>query len=292
MKMQSRPVAIIEGLLVTIIWASSFVFVKMGLAYMGPLTIAGLRYFIGFLILLPFLARRLRGLRGLPPRLWVRLFAIGITAYTIANGAAYLSLRYLPAVTLSFLMNLGPLLVLFAGVVWLKEIPTRWQVIGVAITIAGTALFFSPGLGAGELLGMAIAAVGMISFATFGILAREVAKDGHVDTLSRTAIPLAIGGGLLLLIAFPLEGLPAMTLNGWAIILFLAFVNTALAYVLYHHTVQVLTALEMNVMLNLCPLGAALLAWFLLGETLTSIQLVGIVIVVSGVTLVQQMRSR
>ena len=66
MKVQSHSVAIIEGLLVTIIWASSFVFVKMALAYMGPLTIAGLRYFIGFLILLPFLAPRLRGLRGLP----------------------------------------------------------------------------------------------------------------------------------------------------------------------------------------------------------------------------------
>ena len=292
MKMQSHPVAIIEGLLVTIIWASSFVFVKMALAYAGPLTIAGFRYFIGFLILLPFLRQRRPMLRHLSPRLWVRLFALGITAYTIANGAAYLSLRYLPAVTLSFLMNLGPLLVLFAGVVWLKEIPTRWQAVGVAITIAGTALFFSPGLRSGETLGMAIAAVGMISFVTFGILAREVAKDGDIDTLSRTAIPLAIGGGFLLLIALPLEGLPTIAVKGWAIILFLAFVNTALAYVLYHHAVQVLTALEMNVMLNLCPLGAALLAWFLLGETLTSIQLVGIVIVVSGVTLVQQMRSR
>ncbi len=292
MKVQSHSVAIIEGLLVTIIWASSFVFVKMALAYMGPLTIAGLRYFIGFLVLLPFLAPRLRGLRGLPPRLWVRLLAIGITAYTIANGAAYLSLRYLPAVTLSFMMNLGPLLVLFAGVVWLREIPTRLQAVGVTVTLAGTALFFSPGLSSGEPLGLAIAAVGMISFVTFGILARGLAKDGDIDTLSRTAIPLAIGGGFLLLIALPLEGVPAMTLNGWAIILFLAFVNTALAYVLYHHTVQVLTALEMNVLLNLCPLGAGLLAWFLLGETLTAVQILGLLVVVFGVTLVQQMRPR
>ena len=292
MKMQSHPVAIIEGLLVTIIWASSFVFVKMALAYMGPFTIAGLRYFLGFLILLPFMVPRLRALRGLPPRLWIRLIIIGIVAYTIANGAFYLSLRYLPAVTLSFVNSLGPLLVLFAGVVWLQEIPARLQVIGVAICLVGGALFFSPGLRGGEPLGMAIGAVGMISFVAFGILAREVARDRHIDALSRTAIPLAVGGVSLLLIAIPLEGVPTLTLNGWAIVLWLALVNTTLAYVLYHHALQELTALEMNVLLNLCPLGAALLAWLLLGETLTPVQILGMIVVIFGVTLVQQMRPR
>jgi len=50
-----RAVAIIEALLATFIWASSFVFVKMILPDVGPLTIAGLRYFLGFLFLLPFM---------------------------------------------------------------------------------------------------------------------------------------------------------------------------------------------------------------------------------------------
>jgi drug/metabolite transporter (DMT)-like permease len=292
MKMQSHPAAIIEALLVAIIWASSFVFVKMALAYMGPFTIAGLRYFLGFLILLPFMVPRLRALRGLPPRLWIRLIVIGIVAYTIANGAFYVSLRYLPAVTLSFVNSLGPLLVLFAGVVWLQEIPARLQVIGVVICLVGGALFFSPGLRGGEPLGMAIAAIGMISFVAFGILAREIARDRHIDALSRTAIPLAVGGVSLLLIAIPLEGLPTLTLNGWAIVLWLALVNTSLAYVLYNHSLQELTALEMNVLLNLCPLGAALLAWLLLGETLTAVQILGVIVVIFGVTLVQQMRPR
>ena len=292
MKMQSHPIAIIEGLLVAIIWASSFVFVKMALAYMGPFTIAGLRYSLGFLILLPFMVPRLRALRGLPPRLWIRLIIIGIVAYTIANGAFYLSLRYLPAVTLSFVNSLGPLLVLFAGVVWLQEIPARLQVIGVVISLVGGALFFSPGLRGAEPLGIAIGAIGMISFVAFGILARGVARDRHIDALSRAAIPLAVGGVSLLLIAIPLEGLPPLTVNGWAIVLWLALVNTTVAYVLYHHSLQELTALEMNVLLNLCPLGAALLAWLLLGETLTAVQILGMMVVIFGVTLVQQMRPR
>ena len=48
-----RIAALLEALLATIIWASSFVLVKMILSNIGPLTIAGLRYFLAFLILLP-----------------------------------------------------------------------------------------------------------------------------------------------------------------------------------------------------------------------------------------------
>ena len=44
-----RVAAIIEALLATIIWASSFVLVKMILPDIGPLTIAGLRYFLASL---------------------------------------------------------------------------------------------------------------------------------------------------------------------------------------------------------------------------------------------------
>jgi len=49
----------------------------------------------------------------------------------------------------------------------------------------------------------------------------------------------------------------------------------------------VLTALEMNVLLNLSPLGTAVLAWFLLDERLGVIQIIGIVAVIVGVALVQ-----
>ena len=39
--------------------------------------------------------------------------------------------------------------------------------------------------------------------------------------------------------------------------------------------------------MNLCPLGAAALAWALLGERLAPVQLLGVIVVVVGVTLVQ-----
>ena len=133
-KVHPRPLAISEAILATAIWASSFVIVKIALPHMGPLTIAALRYFLAFLLLLPFTAtRNKKVIHSISSHLWIRLFIIGISAYAIGNGALFWGLKYLPATTVSFLMSISPLLILFAGTIWLKEMPTRWQITGVII---------------------------------------------------------------------------------------------------------------------------------------------------------------
>lgn len=282
----SHTTALILGLIATTLWASSFVLVKMALPHMGPLTIGGLRYFLGFIILLPLLLKR-RTQKVSPHRPWLLLLAIGLSSYTIGNGASFWALEYLPATTASFTLSTIPLFMLVIGAARLGEIPNRRQVFGVLLGLAGALLFFSPGLGPGEPLGLAIAGIGLVGFITFGALGRLVARQQTVGTVALTAFPLAFGGGALLLLAAPIEGLPVAPLGTWLIVLWLAVVNTALAYILYNHALQTLTALEMTVMLNLSPIGTALLAWLLLGEQLVPVQIIGIVIIVTAAYLVQ-----
>ncbi len=133
--------------------------------------------------------------------------------------------------------------------------------------------------------------VGLVAFSAFGVLGREVARDRKVSTLLLTALPLAIGGVSLLLIGVPLEGLPHMTMTAWGLVVWLAVINTALAYVIYYNALKVLTALEMNVLLNITPLLTAIWAWFLLGEQLTTVEWVGMLVAVVGIGLVQQRRK-
>ena len=287
MKPSPRLAAILEALLVSIIWASSFVVVKLGLDDLGPLTIAAFRYFGAFLILLPFLARRLPDIWRITPRLWLSLLVAGLSSYTIGNGAMFMALKYLPATTVSFMMSVTPLLVLFSGVIWLREMPTRWQVVGVFTSLTGSVLFFFRGLAGGELRGLVFALLGTLAFTVFALVGRAMARD-RMHTLILTAIPLGLGGGALLAVALPFEGLPVMTPRAWMVVIWLALINTALGYVLYNHALRILQALEMNIMLNLTPLGTALLAWMFLGERLSPLQWAGMLIVILGVFLVQQ----
>ncbi len=279
-------------MVVTAIRASSIVVVKIGLTYLGPLTSAGLRYSLAFLLLLPFLAPRMRGLHALPRSAWARLILIGLCSYTLASGALTWGLVYIPATMSSVLMSLIPLVVLVISGIWLNEVPSGHQLLGVAIGVVGSGLYFSPGLRSGQPVGIAIVLFGVVGYALFAVLGRQMAKDQGIDLLALTAIPLAVGGASLLFIALPLEGLPTLSTSAWAIVLWLALVNTALANLLYNHTLRSLTALEMSVMLNLAPLVTALLAWLVLQESLTEPQIAGLAVVVVGVMLVQQPATR
>ncbi len=283
-----RTVAIAECLLVTLIWASSFILVKKALLHLGPLTIAGLRYWGGALLLFPLFLHNHKAAPSLSRAAWIQLSLIGVSAYTVGNGALFWSLQYLPATTVSLLMSLLPVLILVLGALWLKEIPSLGQMLGVLISVGGSVLFFSQRPQADEWRGFFIIVIAMAGFTLFAVLGRALARDTALDTLSRTTIPLAIGGGLLLLIAFFIEGCPTFTLTGGAIVGWLALVNTALAYLLYNHALQTLPALEMNMLLNLAPLGTALLAWLLLAEQLQGLQIVGMITMLGGVILVQQ----
>jgi len=76
---QSHMRPVLQALLVTFLWSTSFIIIKWGLAEIPPLTFAGLRYSIAFLALLPLaLAPKYRNqLKNLTATQWVKLASLG-----------------------------------------------------------------------------------------------------------------------------------------------------------------------------------------------------------------------
>ena len=284
---RARYLAIVEALFTTLIWSSTFIIVKLGLETMGPLTIAGFRYMIGGLVLLPVVLLRKRTNTPISKSIWIRLILIGVSSYSIANGALFWGLKFVPATTGSFMLSLVPILVLAGGALFLQEKPTCWQVLGVSISFLGSGLFFSTGLLPGQPRGMLIISLGLFGFMTFGLLGRSIARERQLDPLRLTTLPLLIGGFLSFLLAIIIEGIPHLSGASIIIVFWLAVINTALGYLLYNHALQELTALEVNMILNLSPFFTALLGWIFLGERIALIQLAGMLIMITGVILVQ-----
>jgi drug/metabolite transporter (DMT)-like permease len=283
----TRFIAIVEAFLVTIILGSTLVLVKLVLRDIGPLGITALRYSLAFVLLFPFLLVR-KGFGKYSKRLWGRFILLGISFYVIGNGALYIGLKFIPATTGSLLLNFVPLLVMISGFFFLREIPTKVQLVGLAVAIIGSGIFFSPGLRPGEALGVLIVVIGLIGNATFDIIGREVQREGLTDTLTLTAIPLGVGSLVLLPAAFLLEGLPEAPGPSWLVIFLLAAINTAGVYALMNHALRVLAAFQMATMLILTPLLTALWAWILLDERLEVVQLLGMLVMVVGVLLVER----
>ena len=82
--------AILQALLVTTLWSTSWVLVKIGLEDIPAVTFAGLRYFLAFLILIPvfLLSKKVTPLRSLSRSNWLSLAILGFLYYTIARKDA------------------------------------------------------------------------------------------------------------------------------------------------------------------------------------------------------------
>src|SRR5512142_3029879 len=112
MKPPTRFAAILLAVLVTFFWSTSWVFIKLGLrGDLPPITFAGLRYTLASLCLAPVVLRNpihRDVFHRIPRRQWILLVLLGLVFYTIAQAAQYVSLAYLPAVTVNLLLNLCP----------------------------------------------------------------------------------------------------------------------------------------------------------------------------------------
>jgi drug/metabolite transporter (DMT)-like permease len=293
MRWSPRAVATLVALLVTLLWSSSYILVKIGLQELPPLTFAGLRYFIGFVSLLAL--HRLQGgplPTGLPRRTWRALIALGIVAFAIAPAAIFLSLSLLPVITANLVFQAGiPILVAFSGGLLLGERTTRRQWLGVALTVLGVYLTFPAQLAGSEVAGILLALLAAAAGAASNLLTRYVMRDSHLRALDVTMITVGIGSVLLLAVGVAVEPTPTFSRTTILLLLWLGIVNTALAFTLWNFAMRTLRALEAGVIATAQVIEVTLLAWWLLDEPLSPARLVGALIIVAGVILVQAPRG-
>jgi drug/metabolite transporter (DMT)-like permease len=286
----SHWTAVGQALLVTFLWSTSYVLVKIGLVEIPAITFAGLRYFLAFLVLLPFFFRQGQAatLRTLTRQDWVRLAVLGLLFYAITQGTNFVGLSYLPTVTVSLLLSFSPVVVALLGILILREQPRWRQWLGIGLCMIGAFLYFYPlVLPYGQAIGIAIVLLGVLANAFSSILGREVNRAGNIPPLTVTVVSMGIGALVLLVSGLALQGLPQLSLTNWAIILWLAVVNTAFAFTLWNHTLRTLSAMESTVINNTMLIQIAVLAWLFLGESLSGQEIVGMVVAAVGAFLVQ-----
>jgi drug/metabolite transporter (DMT)-like permease len=286
--------AVLQALLVTVLWSTSWVLIKIGLEDIPALPFAGLRYMLAFLFLLPLALRsgQLAALRRLRAGMWLRLVLLGLLFYTVTQGAQFLSLVYLPAMTTSLLLSFTTILVALLGIVLLREQPTSMQWAGTGIYLAGVLAYFYPlTLPSGEVLGLIVACVGVLANALSSILGRDVNRSAELEPMAITVVSMGTGAVVLLAGGIAVQGLPPLTLTHWAIILWMAVVNTAFAFTLWNRTLQTLSAMESSIINNTMLFQIAVLAWLFLDEPLGWRQVLGMVLAALG-TLLVQLRSQ
>lgn len=293
MKNHRHLQAILLALLVTFLWSTSFVIIKIGLDEIPPLTFAGLRYTIAFIFLLPFAFTKsnLSVIKNLEKKDWLKLVLLGFLFYAFTQGTQFVGLTLLPAVTVSLWLNFTPLVVAVMAIFLINEYPIKIQWSGVILFILGIIAYFFPvALSENQESGLIVMTVGVLANSASAVLGRNINRAARINPIVVTIISMGIGSIILLFVGIVLQGLPEISFQNILYLLWLAIINTALAFTVWNYTLQKLSAMESSIINGTMLIQIAVLAWIFLGEVITIQEGIGMLIAACGAMFVQLRR--
>lgn len=290
MKTRSHLKAILLALLVTFLWSTSFVIIKIGLAEIPPLTFAGLRYSIAFIFLLPFAFTKKNSvvIKSLNKKDWVKLVLLGLLFYAFTQGTQFIGLSLLPAVTVSLWLNFTPLIVAVMAIFLLREIPSVLQWSGVILFILGIITYFFPvDLSENQVTGLVVMTIGVLANSSSAVLGRNINREANINPVVVTVISMGVGSVILMISGIVIQGLPSISIENILFLLWLAIINTALAFTIWNLTLRTLSAMESSIINGTMLIQIAVLAWIFLDETISVQEGIGMLIAACGVVMVQ-----
>ena len=271
--------AVVMVLLAAVMWGTTGTARALGAPDASPLAVGAVRIAIGGAVLVAIaLARRTLFATRWPPVAAV-LAALAVAVYQLSFFAGVAR----AGVAVGTILAIGSAPA-FAGLLsWvaLRERPTTRWLVATAVAVVGLALLVLPASAAtSDPLAVVLPLTSGAGYALYATVSKRLLRAG--DSVAVAAI--AFGGGALLLIPVLLVSDLGWLreMRGAAAALELGLVATVAAYLLF---TRALTHLPVSwgATLSLAePLTASLLGMLLLGETLSSIQLVGGALVAFG----------
>jgi drug/metabolite transporter (DMT)-like permease len=200
----------------------------------------------------------------------------------------FVALAHLPAVTVNLLWSFSSTTVALFSILLLDERPTFFQWLGVAVAIFGAVIYFYPvSFPKSYRVGLVASSIGILANTGASILGRDINRSGELHPLLVTVISMGIGSIALLITGIYVQGLPSIELKGWAIIVWLSVVNTAIAFTLWNYTLRTLSATESSVINGTMLIWVPILAVVFLNERISIQEIMGLIVAGIGTLIVQ-----
>lgn len=280
-------------------WASSFIYIEIGLDDLAPITFASLRYIIGAAVLMTlWLYKGGANERTVTGNDALLVVALGVLLYAAVPALQFIGLDQTEAVTFNFVFQAGiPLVLALSAGTILREQTSWWEWLGVAVVLLGAWVFFPIGIydeaiaSRGDGRGMALAAAAALFIGGSNLIQRRVLRSPGTSALEVTALSMTIGALILAVVAPLVNGLPEFTFAIVGLLLVLGVVNTAIAFFIWHRAMQTLRALHAGVIASTQLIFVPILAKVYLSEAFGLRRALGSAIVLIGIVIVHYSRS-
>ncbi len=269
-----------------ILWSTAFAGIKIALPYTTPFFLAGIRFFLAGILLIPFSGGGY--IRGLVNNIKMILL-ISLFQTVLMYGLFFTAMSMIPGAVAAIIIGSSPLITATITHFALKNDRfTKRKVISIIIGVVGIVFVVAgrqtlKGIGLHDLSGIGILLVSIVFSAVGNILVSERKGDLHPVLLN--SAQLALGGISLIIISLLTEGVPSIhfDLTFTLSLLWLSFLSAA-AFSIWFSLLKIpeVKVSELNMWKFLIPVLGACFSWILIpSESPNSISVIGM-IVISG----------
>jgi len=282
--------AILAGLVFALIWSSAFTSARVIVAEAPPILSLSLRFLISGVIGVG-LARLLGQTWRLNRAEWQAIFIFGLCQNALYLGLNFVAMQTIEASLASIIASTMPLLVGLVGWVWFKEKLPIAGVWGLIVGAIGAALIMGVRMQGGtDFFGITLCIVGVLSITVATLSMRGVSSGGNLLMIV----------GLQMLVGAIILAFPGAVFEEWDVVwtpkLLLAFSYTVLmpgllATFIWFWLVSRIGAVRAATFHFLNPFFGVLIAALFLGESLGIWDAVGVIVIMTGIFVVQTSRN-
>jgi probable blue pigment (indigoidine) exporter len=268
-------VAALTGL-TPMIWGSTYLVTTELLPPGRPLLAAAVRALPAGLIVLALTRTLPRGVW------WWKAAVLGALNIGIFFALLFVAAYRLPGGVAATFGAVQPLLVAALAIPLLGQRPTRWRLAWGVAGVLGVGLVVIRGSVALDGIGLLAALAGAAAMSAGMVLTKRWGRP--VPLLAFTGWQLTAGGLLLAPLALLFEG-PPPALDGRATLgfLWLGLFGTLLAYANWFRGLDRLPVIAASFLTLIAPVVATILGWLVLTQSLTPLQITGMIIAFAAV---------
>lgn len=281
---------IIVWLILCLIWGTTWLFIKVGLEDLPPLSFASIRFIIalivvGFIIFIKKIP--------LPQNKsqWKLLAITGILQFSINYSLVFWSELYISSGLAAVLQAMIPVFGLVLAAIYLPEERITWlKITALAIGITGVAIVFIEQLQVNSFMAFA-GSVGIVAGAFTAAYASILikAKGGSMHPATLVFGQMLCGILPIIIIALVKEGNPFRYNYSWTTIisiLYLSILGTVLTFWLYYWLLDKIESTKAMTIALVTPLIAVICGSIFLGEKLLPQTLIGGFLILASVGLI------
>src|SRR5215212_9973093 len=264
------------------IWSSAFMWIKLAVQEVGPITLVAFRVLFGLLfgVVIIFIQRvpLRRSFREWSPLLLLGITNVAIPFFLISWGE-----QSIDSAVAAILDATVPLFtILIAHYLLRDDKMTVPKVLGLLMGFAGVVILMSKDIGAslGSVLGQLAVVLASVFYAGSAIYARKTTED--TPGILRSVGPLVSATVIMWLATFVWESpvkIPQLEIT-WIALVFLGTLGSGLAFVMLYYLIHEIGPTRTSMVTYLFPLGGVLLGVVFLNEELSWQLLVGAVLII------------